>query len=108
MPKAKVVFYREENGTVLALDWFDGLPDKVKVKCLVRIERLRDLGHELRRPETDYLQGGVNELRVSYQDTNYRMLYFFREKSRRLLSQKRNLNEIPRGVLIMQKKKAHK
>ena len=50
MPKTKVVFYREEDGTVPVLDWLDGLPDKVKAKCRVRIERLKVLGHELRRP----------------------------------------------------------
>ena len=43
----------------------------------VRIERLRDLGHELRRPEADFLRDGIYELRVRLRTTNYRMLYFF-------------------------------
>ena len=30
-----------------------------------------------RRPEADFLRGGVYELRVGLQDINYRMLYFF-------------------------------
>ena len=66
MSKTKVVFYREEDGTVPVLDWLDGLPDKVKAKCRVRIERLKGLGHELRRPEADYLRDGIYELRVGY------------------------------------------
>jgi len=34
-------------------------------------------GHELRRPEADFLQDGIYELRVGLQHVNYRMLYFF-------------------------------
>lgn len=40
-------------------------------------ERLRDLGHELRRPEADYLRDGIYELRVGFTGMNYRILYFF-------------------------------
>jgi phage-related protein len=35
------------------------------------------MGHELRRPESDFLRDGVYELRVRHQSVNYRMLYFF-------------------------------
>ena len=48
-------------------------------KCRVKLERLRDLGHELRRPEADYLRDGIYELRVRVGSVNYRMLYFFHE-----------------------------
>jgi phage-related protein len=41
------------------------------------LERLAQLGHELRRPEADYLRDGIYELRVGLQGINYRMLYFF-------------------------------
>jgi hypothetical protein len=43
----------------------------------VRIERLKELGHELRRPEADLLRDGIHELRVNLRGINYRMLYFF-------------------------------
>ena len=59
------------------LDWLDSLLTKALDKCRVRIERLRDLGHELRRPEADFLRDGIYELRVRLRTTNYRMLYFF-------------------------------
>lgn len=36
-----------------------------------------ELGHELRRPEADYLRDGIYELRVRFRHTNHRMLYFF-------------------------------
>ena len=77
MPKTKVVFYREDADTVPVLDWLDALPFKAQDKCRVRIERLQELGHELRRPEGEYLRGGIYELRVGLHGSNYRILYFF-------------------------------
>jgi phage-related protein len=72
-----VVFYQEEDGTVPLLEWFDEISVKAQDKCRLRIERLRDLGYELRRPEADYLRDEIYELRVSLQGINYRILYFF-------------------------------
>ena len=77
MPKTRVVFYREADGTVPVLEWFDGLPAKAQDKCRVRIQRLSELGHELRRPEADLLRDDIYELRVRLQHVNYRILYFF-------------------------------
>lgn len=77
MPKTKVVFFQDERGTVPILDWLDELPDKVQVKCLARLKRLEELGHELRRPEADLLRDGIHELRIGLHGLNYRILYFF-------------------------------
>jgi phage-related protein len=77
VPRTKIVFYCEENGTVPVLDWLRGLPPKAQDKCVVRIERLAELGHELRRPEADLLRDKIYELRVGLQGQNYRILYFF-------------------------------
>jgi phage-related protein len=77
VPRTKVVFYRETDGSVPALEWFDGLPAKAQDKCRIRIQRLAELGHELRRPEADILRDGIYELRVGLQHVNYRILYFF-------------------------------
>jgi phage-related protein len=77
MAKTSVVFYQEDPNNVPVLKWLDRLPLKVQDKCRVRIERLRDLGHELRRPEADYLRDGIYELRIGFTGMNYRILYFF-------------------------------
>jgi phage-related protein len=77
MAGTRVVFYQEASGEVPFLEWFDEIPKKALVKCRLRIARLRDLGHELRRPEADYLRDEIYELRVSLQGIQYRMLYFF-------------------------------
>jgi phage-related protein len=76
MPKTLVVLYCEEDGSCPFLEWLDDLPVKAQAKCLVRMERLREMGHELRRPEADLLRDGIYELRASLQGVQYRMLYF--------------------------------
>jgi phage-related protein len=77
VPQTRVIFYCEADGTVPLLQWLDSLPEKVREKCLFRIRRLAALGHELRRPEADFLRDGIYELRVGLRGQNYRMLYFF-------------------------------
>jgi len=75
MPRTEVVLYAEDDGTCPLLDWMDGLPQKAQDKCIVRIERLAEMGHELRRPEADFLRDGIYELRVALHGVQYRMLF---------------------------------
>ncbi|MBN2327582.1 MAG: type II toxin-antitoxin system RelE/ParE family toxin [Candidatus Omnitrophica bacterium] len=82
----KILLYKEDDGTVPLLEWFDGLPDKVLDKCTAKIERLEEKGHKLRRPEADYLRDGIYELRIRFQNVNYRILYFFHERIAVMLS----------------------
>jgi phage-related protein len=77
----RIIFYQEEDGTVPILNWFNGLPEKALDKCVAKLERLEEYGHYLRRPEADYLREGIYELRIHFQSVNYRILYFFFEKS---------------------------
>lgn len=46
----------------------------------------RELGHELRRPEADYLEEGIYELRIGRGHVNYRILYFFHGQNVTLLA----------------------
>lgn len=66
-------------GSCPVLDWLDRLQSKPRDKCIVRIERLAELGHELRRPEADTLRDGIHELRAAYRGVQHRLLYFFHE-----------------------------
>ena len=86
MPRTKVVFFCEEDGTVPLFAWFDRLPRRARDKCVVRIERLAELGHQLRRPEAEYLRDGIYELRAKHGGVNYRMLYFFHGRVAAVLS----------------------
>ncbi|MEP7363117.1 MAG: type II toxin-antitoxin system RelE/ParE family toxin [Acidobacteriota bacterium] len=76
-----------EDGSCPFLEWFDKLPSKVQDKCFVRIERLRQMGHELRRPEADLLRDGIYELRASLSGMQFRILYFFHGTKAAVVSQ---------------------
>jgi DNA-dependent RNA polymerase auxiliary subunit epsilon len=49
-----LVFYQEEDGSVPLQEWLDRLPVEAQAGCLARLKRLKNLGHEPRRPEADY------------------------------------------------------
>ncbi len=80
MPKTRVVFFRDLDGSAPVLDWLVALRRRnarAFAKCMVRVERLEDAGHELRRPEADILRDGIYELRAKQGRVQYRILYFF-------------------------------
>ena len=77
MPRTLAVFYKNRKGNVPVLEWLDLLPVKIQDKCVVKIERLSELEHELRRPEADLLRNGIYELRVGWEGMNCLILYFF-------------------------------
>jgi phage-related protein len=78
LAQTEVFFFREpEDGSIPLLEWLSEMPVKVQAKCTERIDRLGELGNELRRPEADFLREGIYELRASYQGIHYRLLYFF-------------------------------
>lgn len=75
-----VVFYREPKGEVPVLDWLAKLRKKDQrayAICIAAVERLAAVGHELRRPLSDFLRDGIYELRIRKGRINYRILYFF-------------------------------
>jgi phage-related protein len=80
MPKTKLVFYQDENGYTPVIEWLRELKFESKKafsKCMVRLNRLAEAGHELRRPECDFLRDDILELRSRVGRVNYRVLYAF-------------------------------
>jgi phage-related protein len=86
MPKTNVIIYQERDGRVPLLEWLDGLSSKARDKCIVRVELLKEKGHELRRPHCDILERGIYELRSRIGSVHYRILYAFIGKNAVLLS----------------------
>jgi hypothetical protein len=76
VPQSEIVFYREGEAVLLE-QWLNTLAIKAQAKCLSQLRQLRSQGHELRRPIADFLRDGIYELRPSYQNVQYRILYFF-------------------------------
>lgn len=83
MPLTTIHFFRADDGSVPMLDWLSELKlrnIKIYKKCLASLLRLKNEGHQLRRPTADLLRDGVYELRFSYLGVNYRILYGFAGK----------------------------
>jgi phage-related protein len=82
VPRTRVVFYKDDDGSVPFLEWLGGLqPKEAVAKCIAMVELLREMGHELRRPHADYLRDGIYELRARHKKLRLRMLYFFHEQT---------------------------
>jgi phage-related protein len=88
MPSTEVYFYQESNREVPVWQWLKDLAAhdrKAFAKCAAKIKRLEERGHELRRPEADYLEDDIYELRAKNGHVNYRILYFFHGQNVALL-----------------------
>lgn len=89
MPRTQLIFFKDAHGIAPVRDWLHELQQRNRrafAKCVVRIRRLAELGHELRRPEADLLRDGIYELRVRDGRVNYRMLYFFHGRNVAILA----------------------
>jgi len=77
MPPTRVVIYCDEDGEAPFIAWLLSLPESAQDKVRLKAARLAELGHEMRRPEADYLRDGIYELRAAVRGVQYRVLYFF-------------------------------
>lgn len=78
MPQTEVIFYCNADGTAPVKEWLEGQSNKkVKGKCINYINLLENSGYELRRPIADLLRDDIRELRPTYMNVHYRILYFF-------------------------------
>jgi len=77
MPTTRLVIYQDMDGAAPLLDWLSEQTDRVRAKCRSKLERLRQFGNELRRPDCDYLRNGIYELRARDGNVHYRILYGF-------------------------------
>jgi len=89
MPRTELIFFKDDDGRVPVREWLVQLRQRrprAFAKCVVRIRRLAELGHELRRPEADMLRDGIYELRSRDARVNYRILYFFHGRNVAILA----------------------
>jgi hypothetical protein len=86
MPKTEVFIFKELDGKCPFLEWVESLFAKEQDKVIARVQRLKDCGFDLRRPEADYLDCGIYELRIKAGTRNLRILYGFAGKNIAVLS----------------------
>lgn len=86
MPRTEIILFKDDDGSVPLIEWLEEQSEKVRIKCLARIEELQERGYELRRPTADFLERGIYELRVKVGTVHYRIFYAFCGRNVVLLS----------------------
>jgi len=81
MLKYKVLFY-EEEGDKPVEGFLNGIPKQAKEKTLRRIALLEEKGNQMPSQYCDKLTGSpLWELKIKYRTNEYRIFYFFLEKT---------------------------
>jgi len=89
VPRTEVCFFQDEQGRAPVVEWLEHLRKRdaaAYASCVVAINRLAAMGHELRRPTADYLRDKIYELRAKRGRVNYRILYFFHGRNAAILA----------------------
>ena len=81
-----VEFYTKPDGTKPVAEFIMGLTDKLKAKTLRSIQLLQEVGPLLREPDSKSLGNGIFELRVQQKNDAARILYFFFDEKRIILT----------------------
>ena len=105
MPKVRVVYYQETPGKAPVLDWIEETEKNhcdSSNKFIACIERLQIEGYKLHRPSAEYLRDDIYELRATYQNRAYRILYFFHKQTavlcNALLKREDNRREFDKAI----------
>jgi phage-related protein len=78
----EIVFYRKENGRSPIEDFISKLNVHEKIEIAAHLDALRQLGSKARRPLVDFLEDGIYELRIRIVKKQIRVLYFFFQRDR--------------------------
>jgi len=81
-----VIFYDKPGGTFPAKDYLDSLDNKMFVKITRNIEVIEAGGTTVREPYSKYLQDGIFEVRAQVSSNLARVLYFFFDGRRIILT----------------------
>jgi hypothetical protein len=84
MPETQIIFFQDDRGEVLVLNWLKKLikqDRKGYANCIARIEQLAEYGFELRRPAADFWKDGIYELRAKHIKVHIDFSIFFMDKT---------------------------
>lgn len=80
MPPVRIVLFKDAAGRIPVLEWMrtERFQDQRRFeRVMLLVRRLALFGHELRRPVSGHLGGGIHELRARAGRVQIRVLYFF-------------------------------
>jgi phage-related protein len=76
----KIMFYETESGRCPINDFMNTLVEEDREDMIQKIEELKIIGNNIRRPKGNYLRDKIYELRITLANNNIRTLYFFVSK----------------------------
>lgn len=86
MQEFEIIFYNKPDGTEPVKDFLDSLNVKMRAKMLRTILLLAENGSYLREPHSKLLQEGIFELRAKVGSDITRVLYFFYDGQKIILT----------------------
>lgn len=81
-----IFYYTKKDGSSPVSDFPNQLPRKMLAKVARDLELLSRYGNELRDPYTKSIDAGIFELRTRLADNQVRILYFFIDQHRIILT----------------------
>ena len=81
-----IEFYETRNGRRPAEDFLERLTDEEHVYVDRKLQRLRKYGRDLKPPDVKYLRDKIWELRIRCRRNRIRILYFFYDGQKFVLS----------------------
>jgi phage-related protein len=82
----KAEYYQKDDGSLPVEEYILSLDYKMKAKVLRTISLLEEYGARLGAPYSKYLRDGIFELRIKQSSNSTRVLYFFFEDRRIILT----------------------
>ena len=82
----EVIFYEKPDGTEPAKEFLQSLNIKMRAKMVRTIELLEMNGYQLREPESKLIEDGIFELRAKVGTDISRVMYFFTDGQRAILT----------------------
>jgi phage-related protein len=96
-----VVYYAKNDGSIPIIKFIDDLPIKLQAKTFRSINLLAENGNELPERHTRFVRNGLYELRVHQGSDIVRVLYFFMNDRRIILTNGfvKKSNKLPLGEI---------
>jgi phage-related protein len=94
----EIEFFVKDNGRCPTKEFLDGLNKRTELPYINNaIKQLSELGYQLGRPHAAPLEQDIYELRVKIIKVNYRLLYFFFDKNKIIITHgiKKKTKEVP-------------
>lgn len=96
-----VEFYKNQDGECPTQEFLDELSPSIDLPFVMNdLGRLEEFGNQLRRPQADYLERDIYELRTETASGQIRLLYFFFYQEKIIISHGiRKKQKVPKGQI---------